>query len=111
MRCGAGRCPGNDHRLGASEAPPAIISIFLGDQLTEVISSADAVCNTVPAEVFSEKVMEKLPRDAPLIDLAGSITGSRVIRAPGLPGKYAPEAAGMILAESLKRILKREGLL
>ena len=28
---------GNDHRLGAHEAPPAVISIFLGDQLTEVI--------------------------------------------------------------------------
>lgn len=29
--------PGNDHRLGAHEAPPAIISIFLGDQLTDII--------------------------------------------------------------------------
>ncbi len=29
---------GNDHRLGASEAPPAILSIFLGDDLTEVIN-------------------------------------------------------------------------
>lgn len=29
--------PGNDHRLGASEAPPAIISIFLGDQLDDVV--------------------------------------------------------------------------
>ncbi len=28
--------PGNDHRLGANEAPPAIVSIFLGDQLTDV---------------------------------------------------------------------------
>lgn len=28
---------GNDHRLGANEAPPSIISVFLGDQLTEVI--------------------------------------------------------------------------
>lgn len=28
---------GNDHRLGADEAPPAILSIFLGDQLTEVV--------------------------------------------------------------------------
>lgn len=28
---------GNDHRLGANEAPPAIISIFLGDQLTDII--------------------------------------------------------------------------
>jgi len=30
---------GNDHRLGANEAPPAIISIFLGDQLTEVVEN------------------------------------------------------------------------
>lgn len=31
----------NDHRLGASEAPPAIISIFLGDELTEIIESME----------------------------------------------------------------------
>jgi glutamine synthetase len=30
---------GNDHRLGANEAPPAIISIFLGDELTKVVDS------------------------------------------------------------------------
>lgn len=30
---------GNDHRLGAAEAPPAIISVFLGDELTEVLQS------------------------------------------------------------------------
>ncbi|MEG6566202.1 glutamine synthetase III [Thermoanaerobacterium saccharolyticum] len=29
--------PGNDHRLGANEAPPAIISVFLGDQLTDIL--------------------------------------------------------------------------
>lgn len=29
--------PGNDHRLGANEAPPAIVSIFLGDQLTDIL--------------------------------------------------------------------------
>lgn len=33
--------PGNDHRLGANEAPPAIISIFLGDQLTDVIEQIE----------------------------------------------------------------------
>ena len=32
---------GNDHRLGANEAPPAIISIFLGDQLTELINQIE----------------------------------------------------------------------
>jgi glutamine synthetase len=30
---------GNDHRLGANEAPPAILSVFLGDQLTDVIKA------------------------------------------------------------------------
>ncbi|MCH3972277.1 MAG: glutamine synthetase III [Oscillospiraceae bacterium] len=29
--------PGNDHRLGANEAPPAILSMFLGDELTEIL--------------------------------------------------------------------------
>jgi len=29
---------GNDHRLGANEAPPAIVSIFLGDQLTDILT-------------------------------------------------------------------------
>lgn len=33
---------GNDHRLGAAEAPPAIISIFLGDELTEVLNSIES---------------------------------------------------------------------
>jgi glutamine synthetase len=33
---------GNDHRLGANEAPPAIISIFLGEQLTDVIEQIEA---------------------------------------------------------------------
>jgi glutamine synthetase len=32
---------GNDHRLGANEAPPAIISIFLGEQLTDVIDQLE----------------------------------------------------------------------
>ena len=30
---------GNDHRLGANEAPPAIVSMFLGDELTEILES------------------------------------------------------------------------
>ena len=34
-------CAGNDHRLGANEAPPAIISIFLGEQLTDVIEQIE----------------------------------------------------------------------
>ena len=33
---------GNDHRLGANEAPPAVVSIFLGDQLTDIIEQIEA---------------------------------------------------------------------
>ncbi|MCI6810688.1 MAG: glutamine synthetase III [Spirochaetia bacterium] len=33
---------GNDHRLGANEAPPAIISMFLGDELTEILECLEA---------------------------------------------------------------------
>ena len=40
-------CVGNEHRLGAQEAPPAIISIFLGDQLdnvvNQIVSNADSI--------------------------------------------------------------------
>ena len=38
LRCTVAHA-GNDHRLGANEAPPAIISIFLGDELTAVVDS------------------------------------------------------------------------
>ena len=35
---------GNDHRLGANEAPPAVISIFLGDELTAVLDALESDC-------------------------------------------------------------------
>lgn len=38
LRCGAAN-PGNDLRLGANEAPPAIISIFMGEELTDILES------------------------------------------------------------------------
>lgn len=38
----AAATPGNDHRLGANEAPPAIISIFLGDQLTDILKQIES---------------------------------------------------------------------
>ena len=47
---------GNDHRLGANEAPPAVVSVFLGDELTAVL---DAIENDAPYS-GSEKTMMKL---------------------------------------------------
>lgn len=46
---------GNDHRLGANEAPPAIISIFLGDELQNVL---DAIESGVPYEAVEKNKMQ-----------------------------------------------------
>jgi len=60
---------GNDHRLGANEAPPAIISIFLGDMLTDIfqqVEKAGSAKSTKPGGILDTGVgvLPKLPRDA-----------------------------------------------
>jgi glutamine synthetase len=60
---------GNDHRLGANEAPPAIISIFLGDQLTDIfqqVEKAGSAKTTKSGGIMDigVAVLPKLPRDA-----------------------------------------------
>ena len=59
--------PGNDHRLGGQEAPPAILSIFLGDELTAVVS---AIMHGTPAESSGKRqlrigvdVLPTIPQD------------------------------------------------
>ncbi len=58
----------NDHRLGANEAPPAIISVFLGDQLQDVIDQIETgAAKSTKQGGFMEigvSVLPKLPRDA-----------------------------------------------
>ena len=58
---------GNDHRLGANEAPPAVVSIFLGDELTAIL---DAIENDSPYSGSQKTTMKtgvhalpKFPRD------------------------------------------------
>ena len=58
---------GNDHRLGACEAPPAIISIFLGDELTAIVDSLISnreyhAARTKELEI-GVNVLPKFPRD------------------------------------------------
>jgi glutamine synthetase len=59
---------GNDHRLGANEAPPAIISVFLGDMLTDIfeqIEKGGAKSTKHGGELDTGVlVLPKLPRDA-----------------------------------------------
>ena len=60
---------GNDHRLGANEAPPAIISVFLGDMLTDIfeqLEKAGSAKTTKSGGILDigVGVLPKLPRDA-----------------------------------------------
>ena len=59
---------GNDHRLGAHEAPPAIISIYLGDQLTDVIEQLEQgvpkSSKQAGAMKLGSDMLPPLPRDA-----------------------------------------------
>ena len=58
---------GNDHRLGALEAPPAVVSMFLGDELTEILEAieADKALDTKEKELLRIGVhtLPKFPKD------------------------------------------------
>ncbi len=60
-------CAGNDHRLGANEAPPAIMSIFLGEQLSDIINQLEhgAAKSSQPAGFIEIGIssLPKIPRD------------------------------------------------
>jgi glutamine synthetase len=59
---------GNDHRLGANEAPPAIVSIFLGEQLQAIMTQIEAGTPVSPRAgglmEIGVTVLPKLPKDA-----------------------------------------------
>ena len=58
---------GNDHRLGGCEAPPAVISIFLGDELTEILEALEAGSHYDGREktdmTIGVHMLPKFPRD------------------------------------------------
>lgn len=66
LRASTASC-GNDHRLGANEAPPAIVSIFLGDQLTEVVEMVmdgeASVHATTDTLTFGTVILPNLEQD------------------------------------------------
>ncbi|MEW4528345.1 glutamine synthetase III [Maioricimonas sp. JC845] len=101
---------GNDHRLGANEAPPAIISIFLGDQLTDVFEQikAGGANSSLPKGTLTVgvDVLPPLPKDAGDRNRTSpfAFTGNRFeFRAVGANQSIAGPLVAMntIVAESL----------
>jgi glutamine synthetase len=71
---------GNDHRLGANEAPPAIISVFLGDQLTDIfqqVEKAGSAKSTKSGGITSASACCRSCRAMPAIATARARSRSR----------------------------------
>lgn len=87
-------------------------------QVAETLGEADVIFNTIPAQVLTGEVLEKMSPEAVIIDLASAPGGTdfrmaetlgiKAVLAPGLPGKVAPKTAGRILARVITRFLVEE---
>ena len=104
---------GNDHRLGANEAPPAIISIYLGDQLNDVIDQLEKGGATSSRKGGHMRIgvdtLPQLPRDATDRNRTSpfAFTGNKFeFRAPGSSQSCAgPNTIlNVIVAEALDTI-------
>ena len=104
---------GNDHRLGANEAPPAILSIYLGEQLTEIIEQIEsgAVKSSRKAETMELGVdsIPPLPKDTTDRNRTSpfAFTGNKFeFRAPGANQSCAGPNIFLnnIVAEALDQI-------
>ena len=103
---------GNDHRLGANEAPPAIISVFLGDELNAVVRSIiDGTNYTDPEKSIMRigvDVMPAIPRDTTDRNRTSPLafTGNKFeFRMPGSSQSIAEPniALNTIMAEELSK--------
>ena len=101
------------HAAGAHPVPLA--------QIGKACGQADVIINTIPAHVLSAEVLEAMPRDTPIIELASAPYGLELKEAvrlglqvcveSGLPGRYAPLDAGQALFDAMMSAMtKQEGM-
>ncbi len=104
---------GNDHRLGANEAPPAVISIYLGDQLADVIAQLEKGAPKSSKHAGTMKIgvdtLPPLPKDATDRNRTSpfAFTGNKFeFRAPGSSASCAgPNVVlNTVVAEAMNRI-------
>jgi len=104
---------GNDHRLGANEAPPAVISVYLGDQLADVVEQLEKGAPKSSKHAGTMKIgvdtLPTLPKDATDRNRTSpfAFTGNKFeFRAPGSSASCsAPNVIlNTIVAESMNRI-------
>jgi len=85
------------------------------DRLTEILPQAELIINTIPIQVLTENRLNVTNRETLIIDIASAPGGTdfqaaerlgiNAILAPSLPGLAAPKTAGLILAETLPKLI------
>ncbi len=107
---------GNDHRLGANEAPPAILSVFLGDELNEVLDSIEQGRTGKKGHREALRIgvdtLPPLPRDTTDRNRTSpfAFTGNKFeFRAPGASQNcaYSQTVLNTIVAESIDTLCTR----
>lgn len=81
------------------------------EELPETLSQFRVIFNTAPILILSREELRFCRPDCVKIDLASNcgMEGNDVIWARGLPGKDLPEASGMLIADTIVRLLHKEG--
>ncbi len=94
--------------------------------LHHICSGYDVIYNTVPVPLIGRSMLEDMDDHTLILDLASApggvdpeaarvlleqnrLSGPRLVRAPSLPGKYAPETAGRIIADTVLNQLEERG--
>ena len=96
----------------------ATVKINEKSGIKKLISGYDVIFNTVPEIIFDADLLEKSDKKTLFIELASAPGGidisaakrihSNVLWAPSLPGKYAPESAGELIADCVADIIESE---
>lgn len=91
------------------------------DEYLSAPEQFDVIFNTVPHIIFDSEVLSAISADTLFVDLASQCggvdtaaaeaKGIRVIKALSLPGKTSPKSAGRIIFDTVKEILREEGIL
>ena len=102
--------------LAVAEAESVGLKACLIKDLQKHIYAADIIINTVPAKIFDKDLIDLIKDDAIVIDIASAPygfdydyakgIGRKITLLPSIPGKYFPETAGEIIADTIINIIE-----
>ena len=92
-----------------------------GESLSKLGGGFDIIFNTVPERIFSNELLISIPQNTVLMELASAPGGFdpdiamqcelKFVDGRGIPGKYAPKAAGRVVSDTILQYLKQEELI